>query len=129
MHVVSESHSIRSTLAGQPKKKKVKLEHSVPIVFARMRTRKGQPKPVWIKILLDSGASGCIINKKLIKKLKLKDSKKTSWNTAAGVFKTEGTAKIDMILPEFYESRLISWKAHVTPQDCGYDMIVGRVVV
>ena len=126
MHVVSESHSIRSTLAGQPKKKKVKLEHSVPIVFARMRTRKGQPKPVWIKILLDSGASGCIINKKLIKKLKLKDSKKTSWNTAAGVFKTEGTAKIDMILPEFYESRLISWKAHVTPQDCGYDMIVGR---
>ena len=125
-NVVSESHSIRSTLAGRPKKKRRKLEHNVPIVFARMRTRKGQPKPVWIRILLDSGASGCIIHKSLVKKLKQKDSKKSSWNTAAGIFQTEGTAKVDFILPEFYESKLISWKAHVTKQDCGYDMIVGR---
>ena len=61
-----------------------------------------------------------------MKKLKQKDSKKSSWNTAAGIFQTEGTAKVDFILPEFYESKLISWKAHVTKQDCGYDMIVGR---
>ena len=98
-NVVSESHSIRSTLAGRPKKKKRKLEHNVPIVFARMRTRKGQPKPIWIRILLDSGASGCIIHKSLVKKLKQKNSKKSSWNTAAGTFQTEGTAKIDFILP------------------------------
>ena len=126
-NVVEESYSIRSTLAGQPPlKKRLKREHNVPIVFARLRTSLGKPKPVWIRILLDSGASGCIINKKLVKKLRQNTTKKSSWNTAAGVFQTEGTAKISFILPEFHESRLIQWKVHTTKQDFGYDMIMGR---
>jgi hypothetical protein len=68
-------YSIRSTLAGHKRssngQEKVQSD-LVPILFARIRTRLGKPKPQTIRILLDSGASASIFNIKYLNKLRLK---------------------------------------------------------
>ena len=119
-------YSIRSTLLGHPPKKRRKMEQLVPIVFGRMRTRLGNPKPVDIRILLDSGASSSIVRQDLVKKLRLQKDSSTVWNTAAGPFTTSATTKIHLKLPEFHDSKLIEYNVHVTSQNTNYDLIMGR---
>jgi len=54
-------------------------------------------------------------------------NKSTKWNTKAGIFETSKTCKIQFILPEFDQEKIIEWTMHVddSTSDCNYDMIVG----
>ena len=44
----------------------------------------------------------------------------------AGSVQTGLKTKIEFLLPEFFEDRLIEWEAHLTDKLGSYDMIVGR---
>ena len=95
-------------------------------MFARIRTRHGDPKPKTLKVLLDTGASSTIINEKHVRKLRQKNDSNTQWGTAAGTFTTTKTCKTQFSLPELHDKRLIQWECHVTNQPFNYDMIIGR---
>ena len=121
-------YSIRSILAGQRPSKKRKIEHLSPITFGRIKTRlsNGRPRIRPLKILLDSGSSSTLISSTMTKNLRNKAEKETSWVTAAGEFKTQGHCKVLFQMPEFHESKTIQYDVHVTTQNMGYDMIIGR---
>lgn len=126
----NESLSFRRNLAQnasiQPNKKQ-KTVGEAPIVFGRLRSRaKGAPKPKTVKILLDSGGSGCIIRRALAKKLRKVRSTPTKWTTAAGTFNTNYAVQTQFSLPELHEGRLINWDMHVSDTLSDYDIIVGR---
>jgi transposase InsO family protein len=107
--------------------KKRKRDDLRPVVFVRLNTRKGKPKPVTIKALLDSGGSESMIKAEYVKKLKLrKRSTKSSWMTPAGILKTDASCKAQFIIPELHDNRLIEWDFHVTQNMGAYDMIIGR---
>ncbi len=91
-----------------------------------MRTHLGKPKPVPIRILFDSGASKSILFQGLVKKLRLKKTIPTEWNTAAGKMKTSHTAKVQFMLTEFDGRKVIEWEFHTAEQEFSYDMIIGR---
>jgi hypothetical protein len=86
------------------------------MAFGRIRTRHGKPEPKTSQALFDSGGSGTVINHNFTKKLKTKSLTSTVWRTAAGNFETKQKAKIQSILPELHENKLIEWIAHVTEQ-------------
>ena len=122
-------YSIRSTLAGHKRssngQEKVQSD-LVPILFARIRTRLGKPKPQTIRILLDSGASASIFNIKYLNKLRLKHNQTTTWITAAGNFTTSRTTEVQFTMPELYDDRVIEWKVHVAKDTGVYDAVIGR---
>jgi hypothetical protein len=94
--ITDSIYSIRSTLAGQKREingsNKERLQDVlVPILFARIHTRLGKPKPKTIQILLDSGASASIFNLIYVNKLRLKHNKTTTWTTVAGNFTTKNS--------------------------------------
>ena len=99
-----------------------------PIAFVRFNTRRGKPKPVTIKALLDSGGSESLVTKKFTKKLKCKPTKrpKTCWTTPAGQLCTSSRVKAEFTLPELNDSTLVKWDLHVTNDLGAYDMIIGR---
>jgi hypothetical protein len=70
-------YSIRRTLRGHQNKKQ-KVLHDCPILFSTLRTSLGKPKAVIIRVLLDSGSSSTIINKRFVKNLRIR--KKGMWN-------------------------------------------------
>ena len=122
-------YSIRSTLAGHKRSNngQEKVQNDlVPIVFARIRTRLGKPKPQTIRILLDSGASASIFNIKFLNKLHLKRNQTTTWTTAAGNFTTSRTTEVQFTMPELYDDRVIEWKVHVAKDTGVYDAVIGR---
>ena len=100
-----------------------------PMTFVRFNTSKGKPKPVTVKCLLDSGASGSLINKKFTKKLRHKTTSKTTWTTPAGDMTTSTTVKGLFTIPELQEKQLIEWPLHVVEDMGAYDMIIGRDVM
>ena len=98
-----------------------------PIVFAQIRTKLGKtPKFKTIKCLLDSGSSSSLLAYEYAKKLGLKSENTTTWHTTAGDFNTNFKSKIDFSLPELHEKRIITKTMHITPNEMGYDMIIGR---
>jgi hypothetical protein len=110
--------------------KKRKTAEERPIAFVRLNTRRGSPKPITIRALLDSGASSTLVVEKHVKKLKMrKPSATTTWNTPAGTFGTKGTVKTQFILPELQDSRMIEWDVHVAKDLGTYDMIIGRDIL
>ena len=121
-----ESCSIRTTLL-RPNNKKQKTESTPlsPVTFGSINVRLGKPKQQDIRILLDSGSSATLIKESLCKKLRVKPGTESTWNTASGTFRTKGTTKIELTLPEFYPDRRINWKMHTT-KNLNYDMILGR---
>ena len=94
-------------------------------MFGLLRTRKGKPKPTFVKILLDSGASQSIIKKQFVKKRKQVKEPTTQWTTAAGTFTTNSKCKVEFNLNEFSEKKLVDWKVHVAESLGAYDMIIG----
>ena len=100
-------------------------EELSPILFGAMNRRLGKEKLQNVKILLDSGSSGTLIDAKLTKHLRIKKESGTKWNTANGSFTTKGKVKVDFSLPEMYEERTIRWVMHPT-NNLGYDIIIGR---
>ena len=87
----------------------------------------GKVKAKRISVLLDSGASSSVIHKDLVKKLRIKPTSPTVWNTAAGPLSTEGKVTLTFTLPELSPSASITTTVHVHPtQITRYDMIIGR---
>mgnify|MGYP000411856084 FL=1 len=122
-----EQCSIADIVRGQPQKKKVKTTNIKPIAFVRFNTKLGKPKPITIKVLLDSGASESVIREEHCKNLRVKkDSKKTSWATPGGTLTTSKVAKAEFTLPELQDDKLIEWKWHVVKDLGSYDAIIGR---
>ena len=100
----------------------------VPMAFGiiKNKTKISKDKVIYIKILLDSGASSSIINKQCVTGLRINDSQVTEWRTSAGVFTTNKQVELLLKLPEFYHNRVIKCNAHVTENTSNYDMIMGR---
>jgi hypothetical protein len=89
-----EMCSIADIVRGQHQKKKVKTTNMKPIAFVRFNTKLGKPKPITIKVLLDSGASESVIVEKHCKNLRVKkDDKSTNWSTPGGTLTTNKVAK------------------------------------
>ena len=105
------------------------------ITLGYVHSRRGSTSPNHEKrarILFDTGCGGCLINKSLVKHLKLKTDTSTKWNTKAGSFRTKAKVKCRFIMPEFHEGRQITWKMHVEDSDPTtnrYDMIIGRGLI
>jgi predicted aspartyl protease len=101
----------------------------MPITFSRIQTSLGKPKPVTIKVLIDTGASKTIVKSQHTHKLKHSkdyEEKQTYFQTTAGTFQTHAKTKIHFTLNEFFEKRLIEHVAHVAKDLSNYDMIIGR---
>ena len=83
-----------------------------------------------MRVLLDSGCAGTLVNKSFVKKYtKITLSKSTEWKTKAGTFKTNRKVKCQFTLPEFHEGKNISWDMYVDESDARlntYDLIIGR---
>ena len=78
-------------------RKRLKLDHLVPILYAQINIRNsGKPKYRKLRTLLDTGASASVIASEFVNKLKLTKADSTEWNTAAGNFVTRGTCKIQL---------------------------------
>ena len=89
--------------------------------------KKRKSKEIYtVKALLDSGATATLINSKFVKHLKRHTCKPTSWITQNGTFSTCSKAKIEFLIPELNDQRLVSAYVHNTPQDLTYDMIIGQ---
>jgi len=97
-----------------------------PILFARVRTGLGKPRPKDAHVLLDSGASSSIISHELAKNLRLTKSTACMWATAAGTISTNQKAKVQFMFPELSETKIITWNLHVFEQSTRYDLIIGR---
>ncbi len=116
------------------RKKRTKTEHTdtSPVTIAHMKTNLKKSKKSKVKILqvlFDSGCTVTIVNREFCKKLRITNKKDLSWTTKAGTFKTKGSCKIQLCLPELHTDRIIEYQAHVddTPIDkVKYDLIIGR---
>ena len=98
------------------------------MVYVRFNARQGKAKPILLKALLDSGASGSLVAKKHATKLRLKklQGPKTIWTTPSGELKTSTKCQASFTLPAFHENRMISWDLHLTESLGAYDLILGR---
>jgi hypothetical protein len=83
-----------------------------------------------MRVLLDSGCGGTLVNRSFVKKYQKKTlSKSTNWTTKAGTFKTDREVKCQFILPEFHQGKDIHWNTYGDESDArlnSYDMIIGR---
>ena len=80
-----------------------------------------------IYILLDTGCSNTIISKNYLNLCKSIKKSKSRYSTAVGVYKTSKHGTIKFKLPEFSNSKEITWNMDIG--DLGvleYDMIIGR---
>ena len=124
--------SIRDLIQGQKKPKKLrKVRHLKPVVCVNFATReKGKPKPVLIKALVDSGASGSLVTERLATKLTTKEtSSKQKWKTVAGSFDTTKQVRAKFSFPEFFENQILEFDLHLSPSLGNYDMILGQDVL
>jgi hypothetical protein len=96
---------------------KKETNHS-PITFAMVRGgAKGQRShKSGLLVLLDtSGCSHSMMSAAMAKHVKWKHST-ASFNTAAGQYLTNHTAKVLFTLPEFSESNILHWEFHLDPE-------------
>ncbi len=98
-------------------------------MYSRKGGRKGKDFQR-MRILLDSGCGGTLVNRSFVKKYKKKTlTNATSWTTKAGTFKTNRKVACQFTLPEFHQGKDISWNMYVDETDArlnSYDMIIGR---
>ena len=120
--------SIKSRLASHPNKKQ-KLDDTkdkfVPILFGIL-IKNCRKRNKTLRILLDSGANESLIQASLVNQQQISETKKNVWNTMAGKFATNTSAKIAIKLPELSNSAEFSLKAHVISTESNYDLIIGR---
>jgi hypothetical protein len=123
---LNTSYGLRDTLLHRPHKQ-TKLNPIIytPICIGTINNSLGKPTRQTIKILLDSGSSGCLINPLLTKKLRKKTTLTSAWKTVAGPITTTQRCTVEMYLPEFFRHKKITWTFHLA-NSIGYDMIVGR---
>jgi hypothetical protein len=97
-----------------------------------MPDRKGSKKYATYLGLVDSGASGSLVNKELVQhadfEFKLQ-KKPIKWDTANGVFQTSGTVTIeDYCFSQFTRKRQVSTSFHMFQKRSTdkYDFILGH---
>ena len=102
------------------------------IMLGLVATRKlktGNQKFQTVRVLFDSGSSGCLINHKFTTRLKNISSHESQWTTKSGMFITKRKCKVELILPELHRDKHITWPMHVDESDniaAKYDVIIGR---
>ena len=80
-----------------------------------------------LQILLDSGSISTILMGNLTSKLKSKRFIENTWETQAEKFTTSNKVNVDLCLPEFSATKIVSWKCQVASSTKSrYDMILGR---
>ena len=96
-----------------------------------MNTRSGRAKFREFRIILDSGSSSTIVIGKLTSKLKEKNPTEiTTWETQVTKLTTSKKVNVDFFLPEFSETKIVSWKFHLDNQNNSrYDMILVRYLI
>ena len=102
-----------------------------PIVYVKLATD-SKNKPLTLKCLLDSGASGSMIAAKHESKLTCVSTAgpATTWSTPGGDLTTTKTCKCKFVMPEFYRDRVIEWNVSLAPTNLGaHDMIIGRDIL
>ena len=124
-------YSIINLVRGQPPRKRQKTVDLKPIVYVRFNSRLGKAKPITLRCLLDTGASGSLVELSHAKKLRMKKQggAKTVWTTPAGELSTGQKCQATFMLPEFHSDRVIEWDLHVTKNLGAYDMIIGRDIL
>jgi len=81
-------------------------------------------------VLIDSGASGSIVSQEIAKKLRITKTSECKWSTASGPMTTNKKTKLQFMLPELSETKLIEWKMHVVDsKTMNYDIILGRDIL
>ena len=102
-----------------------------PMAFVRLNTSLGRPTPVTIRALLDSGASESLVTAKCVKKLRVKDTQKstTVWTTPAGEMKTRSKVRAQFTMPELQEKKMVEWSFHVADSMGACDVIIGRDIM
>ena len=91
-----------------------------------MKQRRKSKEVFTLKCLLDTGATGTIIQSKYVKHLKRHKCAPTKWSTQNGTFITNSKAKIEFLLPELNDQRLVNTYVHDTNNPMSYDMIMGQ---
>ena len=126
-----ELYSLVNLVRGQPPRKRRKTKDLKPIVYVRFNSRLGKAKPVTLRCLLDTGASGSLIAQAHAKKLRMKKlgGVQTMWTTPAGELSTSTKCQGTFMIPEFHDDRVIEWDLHVTKNLGAYDMIIGRDIL
>ena len=102
---------------------------SVAIGLLEIIPRDNEENTQLIKILLDSGSSGCLVSKKLSKKLHTNKTKKSTWSTKGGLFQTNKVAMVSFWFCELHPDKQITWEMHVDESNQltdRYDIILGR---
>jgi hypothetical protein len=100
------------------------VERQHPIAFGILRTSKGN-KQKEIRILFDSGATSSFLSERYASKLRVKNTVPSVWKTGNGSIETYTKAKIQFVLPELYNDRIIEHTFHLLSTPTGYDMIIG----
>jgi hypothetical protein len=95
------------------------LQGDALAVFDRATTTQGT----------ETGASKTIVSGKHTTHLRKKTEQSQIWKTAAGRVQYTHKVTIQLSLPEFYESTVIQYKAHVFHNDISYDLIIGRDLI
>ena len=92
---------------------RTKNSHYSPIILACMNTHSGKASFKNFQILLDSGSSSTIVIRKLTSNNKSKEITKNMQETQARKFTTSKKVNIDLCLPDFNATKIITWKLHV----------------
>jgi hypothetical protein len=96
-------------------KKKTKLEDlsTVTIGYIKDKHPDRLEENQRLRVLLDSGCSSTMINKRFVRHWKKTPVKTIKWSTKAGSFKTKRSCNIEFTLPGFHEHRNITCNAYV----------------
>ena len=123
--------STAGILRPRKKAKKELTSTTLGYLWSRKGSRKSKDLKR-LKILFDTGCSGTIVNRSVVKKLTKKNCSTTRWSTKTGSLKTNKKCKIKFILPEFHPNREIKWSAYVDDNSSlksRYDLIIGRDMI
>ena len=91
-----------------------------------MKKKRKSKEIFTLKALLDSGATGTIIKSKYVKHMKRHKCTPTQWETQNGIMTTNSKAKIEFLIPELNDQRLVNTYVHDTSSKMTYDMIIGQ---
>ena len=79
-----------------------------------------------LRVLIDTGSSHSLINKKYTTKSKRKENTK-QYSTRSGTLKTKYELIEQLMLPEFSDKKNITWQFSIFEgSDVGYDIVIGR---
>ena len=95
--------------------------------IATLKTSTGKTKRLYI--LLDTGSSNTILSNNYLEHVKSIKKSKSEYATAGGLFTTSKQGTLVFKLPEFSNSKDITWSMDMDNgklEELGYDMIIGR---